>query len=194
MKPLFICGMASEANILEPYISKHAVVISAGNRTTLTTRLAVLANDPIQLSLYDTVISFGICGGLNPECKPGWLITDVDLETTSWIAATSAFKSALFNSTHKNGVDMETASARVFASAHNLNFKIVRAIADPADFSLPPAALVPLNRDGTPDIAAIAWDVICHPFQIPDLVKLNGYVNSAYTTLDQWCALNLDHP
>jgi hypothetical protein len=56
------------------------------------------------------------------------------------------------------------------AEAHGLPFAACGVIIDPAHRVLPPAALVNLRPDGTPDIAAVLRSVIRQPYQLPALL------------------------
>jgi adenosylhomocysteine nucleosidase len=76
-------------------------------------------------------------------------------------------------------VDMESHVAARIAALHNIPFAICRAVIDPVDRDLPPAAVVELRPDGTPDIPAICRSVMCRPAQIPALVR---------TAMDAWTA------
>jgi hypothetical protein len=56
---------------------------------------------------------------------------------------------------------------------------ICRTIVDPEDRDLPPAAVIALRHDGTPDVLAILRSVIRQPNQIPALMR---------TAIDAWTA------
>ena len=47
-----------------------------------------------------------------------------------------------------------------------------RVIIDPADRALPPAALVGLRSDGTPDVGAVFRSVLQQPSQLPALLRI----------------------
>ena len=76
-------------------------------------------------------------------------------------------------------VDMESHIAAKIAALHNIPFAICRTVIDPADRDLPPAAVVGLRHDGTPDVLAISRSVMRQPNQVPALVR---------TTIDAWTA------
>ena len=130
------------------------------------------------------IISFGIAGGLAPDLAPGaWVVasgvvaahrrypTDRDWARRLVHALGSAVhadiagvddpvaqpgdKRWLRDATASVAVDMESHIAAAAAEAHGLPFAACRVIIDPAHRSLPPAALIDLRPDGTPDIPAI---------------------------------------
>jgi adenosylhomocysteine nucleosidase len=76
-------------------------------------------------------------------------------------------------------VDMESHIAAKIAALHNIPFAICRTVIDPADRNLPPAAVVGLRHDGTPDVLAISRSIMRQPNQIPALVR---------TAIDAWTA------
>ena len=48
---------------------------------------------------------------------------------------------------------------------------MLEAVIDPAERALPPAALVGLRPDGTPDVGAVFGSVLRRPTQLPALVQ-----------------------
>ena len=69
-------------------------------------------------------------------------------------------------------VDLESAAVARFATAAGIAFIVVRAVADAACRSLPPAALIPLTAAGTPDFGRLAATVLLRPGQIASLIAL----------------------
>jgi adenosylhomocysteine nucleosidase len=59
----------------------------------------------------------------------------------------------------------------------------VRVVLDPAHRCLPPAALVPLRRDGSADVAAVLGSVRRQPAQVPNLMRIVADVSLAWSTL-----------
>src|SRR6202041_1415417 len=88
------------------------------------------------------------------------------------IAATVAQKSALYRATQIGAVDLESGAVARAARAHGLPFAVLRAIADPATRTLPPAALVKLKPSGAIDLPRILRSVLANPAQIPALIGL----------------------
>lgn len=175
MKTVYVCGMASEAALLP----KNAlVIVSAGDKNKL---YAAMCEVNFGDGEFSEIISFGVCGGINPNLKTGDLaktITSVDIPEI-----TAVQKRMLFHWTVCDGVDNETGCAKAFAEKFKLPFKIQRVILDTASEDLPPAACLPLKADGTPDGWAIAWSVMTKPWQIPALMRLGGQQKIALKVL-----------
>jgi hopanoid-associated phosphorylase len=146
------------------------------------------------------IISFGIAGGLAPGLAAGdWIaatavITGQRLYPTdqAWtrslrerlpqavqadilgmddLVADPERKQSLYAQTGAVAVDMESHIAATIAAAHQIPFAASRVIIDPADTPLPPAALVGLRSDGTPDAAAVFRSVLEQPSQLRALVR-----------------------
>lgn len=94
-----------------------------------------------------------------------------------------ASRAKIFKQTGAETVDNETHIVAEFAATHGLPFAIVRATGDPASFTLPPAALLPLKPDGTPDDAAIRDSLAKDPGQLGALIELNNDLNAGQSTL-----------
>src|SRR5262249_29488908 len=60
---------------------------------------------------------------------------------------------------------------------HNIHLPFCRTVMTPGDGDLPPAAVIDLRHDRTPDVLAISRSVIRQPNQIPALVR---------TAIDAW--------
>ncbi len=148
------------------------------------------------------LISFGIAGGLDPALEPGDLILaegvrlpDEDVISTqaSWRTAFAAAaagtadgmiygsdlavsrtddKARLFTDYGVRAVDMESHGVARAAREAGLPFLIVRAIADPADRTIPPAALAGLGPDGEQRPFAVMLAMLRNPAQVPALIQL----------------------
>jgi adenosylhomocysteine nucleosidase len=92
-------------------------------------------------------------------------------------------KRQLRDTTSSIAVDMESHIAAAAAEAHGLSFAACRVIIDPAHRALPPAALVNLRPDGTPDIAAVLRSVIRQPYQLPALLRVAADARAAQLAL-----------
>lgn len=68
-------------------------------------------------------------------------------------------------------IDNESHIAANFAAEHQLPFIAVRAVSDSVNKPLPPAALIALEADGSPDGKAILKSILKNPLQIPALVR-----------------------
>jgi hypothetical protein len=80
-------------------------------------------------------------------------------------------KQLLHAQTGAAAVDMESHIAARIAAARQVPFVAFRAIIDPADKRLPPAALKGLRADGTADVLEVFRSVIQQPSQLPALVR-----------------------
>jgi adenosylhomocysteine nucleosidase len=135
----------------------------------------------------EALLSFGIAGGLAPDLRPGTIIVadgvvgasraplalPVDarrgpVTAAESIVAESAAKAALQARTGALCVDLESG----LVAASGLPYGVLRAIGDPAERSLPPAALVGLKPDGTPDVAAVLRSLARAPGQLPSLLRV----------------------
>jgi adenosylhomocysteine nucleosidase len=80
-------------------------------------------------------------------------------------------------------VDLETGAVARVAAAHGLPFAVLRAICDPAERDLPPAALVALNARGAIGLARVAGSLIAWPGQVPALLRLAADAAAARRSL-----------
>ena len=156
------------------------------------------------------IISFGVAGGLAPDLATGdcvigsgvhteyerypadrrWsrrLLESIPGSVHAEIAgvdapiAQSSEKVRLHACTGAKAVDMESHIAARIAARHDIPFAICRTIIDPAVRDLPPAAVIDLRDDGTPDVPAILHSVMHERNQIPALVRI---------AIDAWTARN----
>jgi adenosylhomocysteine nucleosidase len=143
------------------------------------------------------LVSLGLAGGLAPGLRPGTLIvpsevivgtkrfaTDSALSqllggTTGQVLlggdaviATAADKQRLYQATGAAAVDLESADVARTATFHGVPFAVLRAICDPAERALPPAALTALDASGTIGTWRVLGSVAAHPSQLPALLAL----------------------
>ena len=143
------------------------------------------------------LVSFGLAGGLDPMVRPGAivvaetvvtrgqsLVTDVDLNEqlgggtahtllgADGIAVSVAAKRHLFVATGCAAVDMESGAVALAAAASGLPFGVLRAICDPAERDLPPAALCAVSDAGAIGLLRVVASVIAGPRQLPALLAL----------------------
>lgn len=139
------------------------------------------------------LVSFGLAGGLNPAVRPGAVIVpetvlaggavfhaDAALAARfggfaggpllagTKIVASAADKARMHAATGADAVDLESGAV----ARAGLPFAVVRAICDPAERTLPPAAMIPLRRGGGVDLGRILLSVARRPGQIPGLIGL----------------------
>lgn len=143
------------------------------------------------------LVSFGLAGGLDPALRPGTLIVPVAVHTNGRdipadprlarhlggatphrllgadaIATSSADKHRLWQTTGAAAIDLESGAVAEVAHRHGVPFAVQRAICDPADRDLPPAALAALNRKGAIGLARVLTSILAHPSQLPALLAL----------------------
>ena len=158
------------------------------------------------------IISIGIAGGLAPGLAPGdWVIasgvvadgtripTDsrwsqrllqalpnavyADISGVDAPVVAEADKRALHKSAGTVAVDMESHIAAKIAARHGVPFAACRVIIDPAERTLPPAALVGMRADGRPDVMAVIGSLIRQPRQVFALLRVVADARAARSAL-----------
>src|SRR5260221_4294819 len=158
------------------------------------------------------IISIGIAGGLAPGLNPGdWVIasgvvadgiripTDnrwsqrllqalpkavyADISGVDAPVVSEGDKRALHQSAGTVAVDMESHIAAKIAARHGVPFAACRVIIDPAERTLPPAALVGMRADGTPDAFAVLRSLPRQPGQLPALLRVVADTRAARNAL-----------
>ncbi len=100
------------------------------------------------------------------------------------IAVTIAEKAALAT-TGALAVDMESHVAARVAERHGLPFIAIRTISDCAHETLPPAALVGMNPDGSMALGKVLASLARHPGQLPALIRTGRSAEKAFVALRQ---------
>jgi hopanoid-associated phosphorylase len=186
-------GMAFEARIAA---GPGVLVICRNDKS----QLAALAGNAARQG-YRGMISFGVAGGLVNELRPGdWVVASSIHETQSvretdaaWSkkllaaitgaqhapilgvddpVAEPAVKRELYRKTGAAAVDMESHLVSRLAAAHGLAFAALRVIVDPAERTVPRAALAGMKPDGRTDFAALLRDLMTKPSQLTQLMRL----------------------
>ena len=150
---------------------------------------------------YRGVISFGVAGGLAAHLRTGdWVVASAVLDaqvphatdkvwSNSLIAsipgatyapilgvdapvAEAATKRELHMTTGACAVDMESHVVVRLAAAHGLAFAAVRVIIDPAERTIPSAALLGMRPDGSANAWAVLRDLVARPSQLMSLVRI----------------------
>jgi len=88
------------------------------------------------------------------------------------VIADAEIKRRLFESTGAVAIDLESGAVARVAARHRLPFAVLRAICDPAERTLPPAALGALSHDGAIRGLRVLSSVILHPWQLRSLIML----------------------
>jgi adenosylhomocysteine nucleosidase len=188
--PAFLAGFAAEAKIARR--SGWPVAIGGG-----TTEGAAHAAKQLIEGGVTGLVRFGLAGGLDPALRPGTLVVPkaVLADGLVWwtdpvlgarlggttghlclglghIVASTAEKQRLRQETGASFVDMESGAVAAIAGAAGLPFAVLRAICDPADRALPPAALIALDAAGRIALSQVMRSVLTNPEQIAALVVL----------------------
>ena len=153
------------------------------------------------------LLSFGLAGGLDAAYRSGSILVPLAVHTAArtyetdprmntWlggaagtlfaaerVVATRAQKLDLRGRTGAVAVDLESGAVAEVARCRGLPFAVLRAICDPAEGDLPPAALVALDGGGAIGLARVLGSVARHPGQIPALLRLAGQAAAARQAL-----------
>jgi hypothetical protein len=186
-----ITGLAAEAAIAER--AGLAAICGGGDRAATAAAIARARE-----AGAEALLSFGIAGGLAPSLRPGSLVIadrvaevaalplDLPLAARRGTVlgaavpvATALEKAALFARTGALCVDLESD----LVARSGLPYAVLRAVADPASRELPPAALVGLRPDGSPDLAAVLRALARAPRQLPALLRLAWETRAALASL-----------
>jgi hopanoid-associated phosphorylase len=159
------------------------------------------------------LISFGLCGGLDPGLVSGALVVASEIrlpEGGAWrfdgrwadaiaarlagarrapiLAVDSAAiaageKARLFARHGAPAVDMESRGVAEAAREADLPFVAIRAVADPAGRSLPRAALEGINAHGRMRPFRVLAGLLAHPGEFFQLLALAGEARRGYAAL-----------
>jgi adenosylhomocysteine nucleosidase len=196
-----VVGLRAEARLLAG--APVAVAIGGGSPGG-----ARLAAQRLVAQGAGALLSFGLAGGLNPALPPGALLIprgviergetylcDAALlrrlggpnreaiAASDRIAATAAEKRALFEASGADAVDLESGALAQVARQAGLPFAVLRAVADPAERALPPAALVALDPGGQIALRALLASLLKRPGQVAALLALAADAAKARATL-----------
>ena len=183
-------GLAAEARIA----SRFGYPVRVGGGTPAGAGVA--ASELIEQGAT-ALVSFGLAGGLDPALRPGTVVVasivlsegerlhaDAGLAgrfgglsghtilAGSTVVADAAAKQRLHATTWAHAIDLESGAVARIAQAYGLPFIVLRAICDPAERSLPPAALLALNPAGAIGLKQVLGSVLRHPNQIRGLLTL----------------------
>jgi adenosylhomocysteine nucleosidase len=118
-------------------------------------------------------------------------IVSGDLAGSASLVTSSTAKKALHQETKAIALDMESYAIAEFAVKNKLSLLIIRAIADPAEMSLPTVIGKSMSANGTVNLSRLLIQLLLHPWQIPALIKLGLHFKDAKQTLRS-VAQNLD--
>ncbi|MDX7953219.1 phosphorylase [Lichenihabitans sp. Uapishka_5] len=210
---LAVTGLQAEARI----VAAPGVTALAGGGDAA--RLAAMLEAHLQQGAR-AVISFGIAGGLAPGVSPGTLVVADAVRSgddhwntdASWRSALraalprsiagpilgvdvpvadAAGKARMHRETGAVAVDMESHIAARVAARHGVPFAVLRVVADPAERSLPGAALVGMRHDGRTDVVAVLRALARRPSELPGLIRTGLDAQAAFRALKA-CRAALD--
>lgn len=192
-----ITGLQAEAR----WLKQAGFMVKAGGGTP---QGAELAAQSLVNQGATALLSFGLAGGLQPGLAPGDVLvpprvithngnyacdpalmaflggaTATPLFAGQSIAVTVAEKTALYQRYRAAAIDLESGAVAEIAAQNALPFAVLRAVTDPAERTLPPAALVALKEDGSLNIVRLIGSLISCPGQIPDLIKIGQDAKAA---------------
>ena len=202
---LAVTGLKAEARIAE---GSGVMALAGGGDAA---RLALLLQAHIEQGAR-AVVSFGIAGGLAPGFPPGGVVVARGIVTadarwatdSGWQRALvsalpqascgdllgvdaavpdAAAKASLRKSSGALAVDMESHIAARLAAQYGVPFAAVRVVADPAERSLPTAALVGMRPDGSTDVAAVLRALARRPADLPGLIRTAFDAQAAFRSL-----------
>jgi adenosylhomocysteine nucleosidase len=99
------------------------------------------------------------------------------------LLGTAAQKSRARSETGASAVDLESDIVARIATSAGIPFVIMRAIADTASLTLPPAALLDLSPDGAPQLTRVLASVLRRPSQVKALIGLARDTRRALSAL-----------
>ncbi len=167
--------------------------------------------------------SFGLCGGLDPSLSPGDVVVAHRVVFTDggalefdarWaeaiaaripgariapilgagdLAAGAAEKRALFERHAASAIDMESRGVAEAAHDAGLPFVALRAVADPADRTLPRAAAHAVDERGRVRVARVLLGLAGRPGDLGALMAVGGDARRAHAALAAAAARAL-HP
>ena len=106
-----------------------------------------------------------------------------DLLGARVIVAASAAKAALHRRTGAIAVDLESGIVAAAAARAGVPFLALRAVVDPAGFTLPPAALIGIDETGRAAVLPVLRSVLRRPGQSAALLRLALHTRRALAAL-----------
>lgn len=196
----FVTGLTAEARIA----ARSGSPVCAGGGTPYGAEHAArrLVAEGVQ-----ALVSFGLAGGLDPDLRPGALVVPVSVVENGVTYTADPALAARFGGPTPHrllagdvvvpdavskraarsigvaAVDLESGAVARVAAEHGLPFAVVRAICDPAERDLPPAAMVALDKKGAIGLMRVLGSLLRHPSQFGTLLALGGDVARARQTL-----------
>ena len=145
------------------------------------------------------LVSFGLAGGLSPALTSGDIVvpasvllhgrripTDASVSAAlggttcdallagDAVVASVAGKAERWAGTRADAVDLESGAVANAAARAVVPYGVLRAVCDPADRPLPPAAVAALDRSGGIGMLRLAGSILLQPGQLGGLIRLSG--------------------
>jgi adenosylhomocysteine nucleosidase len=162
----------------------------------------------------DSIISFGVAGGLAPYLRAGdWIVASSVIDSGKRKPTNAAWSQKLLRAipgasfavvagvdapvsdpvlkrewhikTGAAAVDMESHIVARLAAAHSLAFAAIRVIVDPAHRTVPAAALAGMRADGKTDPSAVLRALCADPSQALGLMRVAADAFFARNALDR---------
>lgn len=196
----FVTGLTAEARIA----ARCGGLVRAGGGTPAG---AERAARQLVAEGARALISFGLAGGLDPDLRPGALVVPATVVENGVAYTADPALSARFGgpTPHRllagdvvvpdavskraaraigaDAVDLESGAVARVAAELGLPFAVVRAICDPAERDLPPAAMVALDKKGAIGLMRVLGSLLRHPGQFRVLLALGDDVARARRAL-----------
>jgi adenosylhomocysteine nucleosidase len=197
----FVAGLQAEARIARRF--GFPVAVGGGTAEGSGAACRALLDQGA-----NSLISFGLAGGLDPGLAPGApAIPETVLVGGSRLAAdpslthalggptmaclagavsivgTAAAKRRLWLDTNCSALDLESGAVAELAGSAGVAFAVLRAVCDPASIDLPPAALLALSGTGRIRPGRILTSLGRQPGQLASLLRLSWAAARARRTL-----------
>jgi adenosylhomocysteine nucleosidase len=203
--PICVCGLAAEARIARR--AGFPVVVGAGDRRRTAALLAAAAPSDCLVSFGiagalspelrpgDLILSAEIVSQQgNWRGEEAWTgrLAEIARSIGAANAPVLGADAILASSTDKaqartrfgaSAVDLESDIVARAATEAGIPFAALRAIADPVGRDIPPAALIALAADGTPDLIRLFASVLRRPWQVAALFRLAREARQALAAL-----------
>lgn len=206
-----VCGLKSEAAVVRNALGDDTRVRIGVSGANAQRAEAIAREFSADGAL--AILSIGVSGGLDPALMSGALVvgektvvgngeawssderllgasskTLSNIKTGVLFGADDIIDSAeakaiLFQKYRAIAVDMESHGCAKAAAEASVPFLAIRAIADPADRALPPAALGAIAPDGSTRVFKTLGAALGDPKQFPVLMKLGADSAAATKTL-----------
>lgn len=185
-----VVGLAFEARIARPL--GWPVAIGGG-----TSEGAAAAAQRLVDAGATALLSLGIAGALDPSLRPGAILIPATVVSraqrhsanrilaerlggSTWhvivgadaVVPTPGQKVRLREQTGAVAIDMESGAVARVAAASGLPFAVLRAICDPAERVLPPAALIAPDAKGSINGWRVCHSLVIRPRQLPNMIAL----------------------